>query len=57
MKRVHTTKKSANRSFDTRATGFPSELYRKYAMQSTPKTDKRFTKPKKDRKKKERTDQ
>lgn len=58
MKLKHTTKKSANRSFDTRATGYASEAYRKHFNKhhfSPDKGDSRFTKPKRVRQKIERT--
>ena len=49
MKKIHTQKKSANRSFDKRHTGFRNSLeHRQYnQLRNSPdKTDKRFTKPK-----------
>lgn len=53
MKLKHTTKKEANRSFDTSATGYPSEQYRKQQNQvrnSPDKSPTNITKPKPRRK-------
>ncbi len=59
MKLRHTLKKSANRSFDTSGTGYPSELYRKQENKLRFSPDKKgnakFTKSKPRRKRLVRT--